>query len=67
MTMDINIAIGMLEVTNSSRQLNCRGSLAVVLKQRYRMGFGQVSVVSVDAIEKAPTITLQNEPLTCTG
>ena len=25
-----------------------------LLKQRYRMGFGQVSVVSVDAIEKAP-------------
>ena len=32
-----------------------------LLKQQYRMGFGQFSVVSVDAIEKAPTLTPQNE------
>ena len=32
-----------------------------LLKQQYRMGFGQVSVVSVDAIEKAPTLTPPNE------
>lgn len=32
-----------------------------LLKQQYRMGFGQVSVVSVGAIEKAPTLTPQNE------
>lgn len=35
-----------------------------LLKQQYRMGFGQVSVVSVGAIEKAPTLTPPNEPLT---
>ena len=34
-----------------------------LLKQQYRMGFGQVSVVSVGAIEKAPTLTPPNEPL----
>lgn len=34
-----------------------------LLKQQYRIGFGQVSVVSVDAIEKAPTLTPPNEPL----
>ena len=32
-----------------------------LLKQQYRMGFGQVSVVSVDAIEKAPPLTPPNE------
>ena len=32
-----------------------------LLKQQYRMGYGQVSVVSVDAIEKAPTLTPPNE------
>ena len=35
-----------------------------LLKQQYRMGYGQVSVVSVDAIEKAPALTPPNEPLT---
>ena len=35
-----------------------------LLKQQYKMGFGQMPVVSVDAIKNAPTLTLPNEPLT---
>lgn len=35
-----------------------------LLKQQYTMGFGQMPVVSVDAIKNAPTITPPNEPLT---
>lgn len=32
-----------------------------LLKQQYRMGFGQVSVVSVGEIERAPTLTPPNK------
>ena len=32
-----------------------------LLKQQYTMGFGQIPVVSVDAIKNAPTITPPNE------
>ena len=35
-----------------------------LLKQQYTMGFGQIPVVSVDAIKNAPTLTPPNEPLT---
>lgn len=35
-----------------------------LLKQQYTMGFGQMPVVSVDAIKNAPTLTPPNEPLT---
>ena len=34
-----------------------------LLKQQYTMGFGQIPVVSVDAIKNAPTLTPPNEPL----
>ena len=34
-----------------------------LLKQQYTMGFGQMPVVSVDAIKNAPTLTPPNEPL----
>ena len=32
-----------------------------LLKQQYTMGFGQMPVVSVDAIKNAPTLTPPNE------
>ena len=32
-----------------------------LLKQQYKMGFGQMPVVSVDAIKNAPTLTPPNE------
>lgn len=35
-----------------------------LLKQQYKMGFGQMPVVSVDAIKNAPTLTPPNEPMT---